>query len=1038
MATYNIQVRLDPSNVKAGAQQVKQQLEGVSAAADRTRNLIAGTFAGIGVGVLVKGLTDLAETYTRIQNRLRTVTTGSAELSLVTEKLFNVAQRSRASFEATAELYARLATNAKQLGVTQNQLIQFTETLNKAIILSGATAQEASNALIQLSQGMSSGALRGDELRSVLEQLPVVADIIAKGMGVTRGELRALGAEGKITAEIILSAFKQAEKSVEEGFAKTIPTLSQAMQVAQNNMAKFVGEADASLGVTRALGQVIIFLSDNLNVLAGVLGVVALVIASRLTVAMIGMANVALASVVPSLKAMAASLAFVNVTAGKGAAAMFLFGRAASVAGSLAASAISLVGGPIGILVIALGVVTAGFLSFQGAVERATAAIDTMNKTAERSKTVIENVGERIAEINGIKIFGDLPDDAKAAEVALGDTRSEVDGLSGALLGLARARKVAQLDELTQELERVQAERAALIKQTQSDLSNSGGQQIVDFVTGGNQTQQVMDNAVVALQGYRGTLDDLQNRINTLTGAPLTAFVNELDKGANILSGGEEAVKSSEKAIKSLSDELAALRTPAGLAREQLTALLAAGLDPAKDGATETAARIKDLVAQVYRLNAAEEAAEEASKARKAQAEAIQKLKDQVTLLNIAVGDERDIAEELIAQGLDPLTQRYSEQGLVIAGLIIQKNTLQKAEDAATAAAKEAADAEERRVKALSDVANARAALVAGTIRDLDQERMALGLTEEQRVSALAIMQIEKQMRDNLRQSNLGLTEQEIESQGRLSEAEREKITQDIQGNEILRQKLELQNANINAVNAAVEAATRYTDSTVFYIENEQRLYDRVAELRAKGVLDEQQAQNAIQKIREETQKQQLNKADQFFGTLAELQKSGNSKIAAIGKAAAVAQALVNTYQAANAAYAAMAGIPYVGPALGAAAAAAAVVAGLANVAQIRSTPTGGYMNGGWVEGAGGSRTDSILAGNKKLSNGEFVVNAAAAKANAGTLERINRGDSVGDGGMRVTNNWHIQTPDADSFNASKGQMDARSEGRLRRANSRR
>jgi len=660
VAIYNIKVQLDPSNVKAGAQQVKQELQGVSAAADRTRNLIQGTFAGIGVGLLVRGLTDLAESYTRIQNRLRTVTSGQAELSIVTEKLFAVAQRSRGSFEATAELYARLATNAKQLGVSQNQLIQFTETLNKAIILSGATAQEASAALVQLSQGMASGALRGDELRSVLEQLPVVADIIAKGMGVTRGELRALGAEGKITAEIILSAFKQAEKSVDEGFAKTVPTLSQSLEVATNNFTKFVGEADSSLGITRSLGQAIIFLSDNLQTMANILGVIAVVIASRLVVAMVALAQTAIGSVVPSLRAVAASIALVGVTSGAGSAALFTLGAVGTATGRLLNVAFTLAGGPLGILLITLGVVTAGFLSFQGAVERATAAIETMNKTAERSRTVIENVNESIAEINGITLFKDLPSEAQKAQTALGDTRTEVDGLTGAILGLARARQVAKLDELTQELERVQAERAGLIKQTQSDLNSSGGQQIVDFFTGGNQTQQTIDSAVTALQGYKATLTDLQTRIDTLKAAPLTAFVNELDRGAQVLSGGEEAVKSSEKAIKSLAEELATLRTPAGLAREQMAALLAAGLDPVKDGATDTAQRIKDLVSQVYRLNAAEAAADEAKKARERQAEAIQKLRDQVLLLGIAQGDERDIAAELISQGLNPLTDRYS------------------------------------------------------------------------------------------------------------------------------------------------------------------------------------------------------------------------------------------------------------------------------------------------------------------------------------------------------------------------------------------
>jgi hypothetical protein len=95
-----------------------------------------------------------------------------------------------------------------------------------------------------------------------------------------------------------------------------------------------------------------------------------------------------------------------------------------------------------------------------------------------------------------------------------------------------------------------------------------------------------------------------------------------------------------------------------------------------------------------------------------------------------------------------------------------------------------------------------------------------------------------------------------------------------------------------------------------------------------------------------------MRKASDFFGQLATLQRSENSKIAAVGKAAAIAQALINTYQSATAAYAAMASIPYVGPALGIAAAAAAIAAGLANVAQIRAQPTG-FATGGYT-GAGG------------------------------------------------------------------------------------
>src|SRR5690606_2602352 len=98
------------------------------------------------------------------------VTTGTENLTTVTSRLFDVANRTRSSFEGTANLYARVALATKELGIGQQELLTFTERVNQAIILSGASAQEAQAGLIQLSQGLASGALRGDELRSVLEQ----------------------------------------------------------------------------------------------------------------------------------------------------------------------------------------------------------------------------------------------------------------------------------------------------------------------------------------------------------------------------------------------------------------------------------------------------------------------------------------------------------------------------------------------------------------------------------------------------------------------------------------------------------------------------------------------------------------------------------------------------------------------------------------------------------------------------------------------------------------------------------------------------
>lgn len=227
--------------------------------AKRSVDTFRTALAAIGVGLVVRETLRLADTFQNLQNRLRVVTETETQLRDVTEQLFAVSQRTRSSFESSVELYSRLAISSKELGVNQQQLVQFTESLNQAIILSGASAQEANAGLIQLSQGIASGTLRGDELRSVLEQLPVVADVIAKELGVTRGELRELGFQGKITAQDIIIAFQSSRNELQERFGKTVPTINQALQVLRNSL---VRAAETDLG---GLTDAIVGLADKIS-----------------------------------------------------------------------------------------------------------------------------------------------------------------------------------------------------------------------------------------------------------------------------------------------------------------------------------------------------------------------------------------------------------------------------------------------------------------------------------------------------------------------------------------------------------------------------------------------------------------------------------------------------------------------------------------------------------------------------------------------------------------------------------------------------
>lgn len=222
----------------------------------------------LGGALATRQIINYANTYVNLQNRIRATGAETKQLTGIYSELLSVANATRSDLEGTVETYSRLAISSKELGVSQRELIDFTKSLNQAIILSGASAQEAQAGMIQLSQGLASGALRGDELRSVLEQLPTVADVIAKNLKVTRGELRTLGTEGKITANVVLDAFKNARVELDEKFGKSVPTIGQSFTVLKNNFVDFVGRLDESVGLTTKLSKLIFTLANNLDLAA--------------------------------------------------------------------------------------------------------------------------------------------------------------------------------------------------------------------------------------------------------------------------------------------------------------------------------------------------------------------------------------------------------------------------------------------------------------------------------------------------------------------------------------------------------------------------------------------------------------------------------------------------------------------------------------------------------------------------------------------------------------------------------------------------
>lgn len=190
----------------------------------------------------VRATADLADQYQNLKNRLAVVARSSGDLEHTQRRLMEIAQETRVGVTDTAEMYSRYAFALKDAGKTTNELLDFTAALQKAVVLSGASTSEAAGALRQFSQGLAADALRGQELNSVMEQMPPLADLIARKLGVTTGELRKLAEQGKITREVAFDAVMEGMTELDERFQKTQPTIGQGVTQMKNAFLE-LGEA---------------------------------------------------------------------------------------------------------------------------------------------------------------------------------------------------------------------------------------------------------------------------------------------------------------------------------------------------------------------------------------------------------------------------------------------------------------------------------------------------------------------------------------------------------------------------------------------------------------------------------------------------------------------------------------------------------------------------------------------------------------------------------------------------------------------------
>ena len=291
---------------KAGKAQEEynKQLKNANSSAENLVKTLRRIGTAIGVTKLVKDFLDFSDTQAQINARLNLMNDGLQTTNELSEMIDQSALRSKAAYSDTADAVGKMGLNAGNAFSSNQELIAFTEQVNKQFKIGGASAQEQSNAMVQLTQAMAAGALRGQDLNSILAAAPGIARTIEESMGWASGSIKQYAEDGKVTASVVKNALLDMADQTNQKFASIPMTLSDAMTQAQNivqhevkQMAQswndfiqsdqgqeVLGEAISLLSVmaqvgTDALsgiGSAALFVADNMDMILPILAAVGL------------------------------------------------------------------------------------------------------------------------------------------------------------------------------------------------------------------------------------------------------------------------------------------------------------------------------------------------------------------------------------------------------------------------------------------------------------------------------------------------------------------------------------------------------------------------------------------------------------------------------------------------------------------------------------------------------------------------------------------------------------------------------------------
>lgn len=281
------------ANVKGAERQWQNSMTVIRREGGRTETAIAAAMSRIrgstvlGLGALAIGakqVTDLADKFTRFENRLKTAGVEGDRLATVGDRLFEIANKNGVEIEALGSVYARASLASKELGADQQQLDTFVSAVSDALRVQGSSAEASRGALLQLSQALGQDVVRAEEFNSILEGALPIAQAAARGIDRFEGsvaKLRSAIIEGEVTSREFFEGILKDAPNLAGQAAKANLTLENSFTALYNQLARGIGQTNNALGASERLSEGILYLADNLGTLGEALGVITAAVGSR-------------------------------------------------------------------------------------------------------------------------------------------------------------------------------------------------------------------------------------------------------------------------------------------------------------------------------------------------------------------------------------------------------------------------------------------------------------------------------------------------------------------------------------------------------------------------------------------------------------------------------------------------------------------------------------------------------------------------------------------------------------------------------------